>query len=336
MNKSELKIKSVNTLEFRSGIPIQSWENVKSALEAYGNGTTKSKTAKDHNIKTYRNSYGGIGAALFKIGNSMNQESFVDKLLQDAKPSVDNRGRWSRHYDYDGPGNFHKTTVGIRRLPNLEDGYLLSLDAAYVGKQTEDGLARALGIEQGLLWKSVEVKLVPEGKNFRINFDDVADRLRPLYEELEQIPAQDARNFTQGLVEVARGEQLSEKSALTGEAIVRTFLLTNSDYTSGPYPFVLGIKNGVEVSLRIEGVSDRFNWRKGNEKEELWQVEGAILHGPRAEIYSNRGGLEIPLLTVDINPYSKDIYDELPAIDPDMKATMNDLAKRVAAVFQPL
>lgn len=333
-NKPELSITGVKISEYRSGIPLKGWENVESALKVFESGAArKSNAVLDHEVKAYGDAYGGLGAALFLLGNSQGRGTFVDELLKEARPSVQNRGQWQRHYDYDGPGRFHKTSVEIKALPNLEDSYLLGLNAAYVGKDVEDGLAETLGVEQGLQWKSVNVELEPVGTNFRVNFDAVADRLKPLYEELDPAPTPELRGFRQRLVEVVRGEQPTEKPEFTGEAIVRTLLATD-EYTSGSNPFVLGVKDGVEVSLNLGRVGDRFNWRNGNRSEELWQVEGAVLSGPLAESYSDKGGLEIPSLTVSIKPFSEDRYDRLPAIDPEMKATMSDLTEKVAAAFR--
>lgn len=230
--------------------------------------------------------------------------------------------------------SFFKSRVEITRLDDLKDGYLLELNAAYVDKEVEGGLAETLGVEQGLQWKSVNVGLEPVETNFRVDFDAVADRLRPLYEELDPAPTPQPRGLRQRLVEAVRGEQPTEKPALTGEAIVRTLLVTD-EYTSGSNPFVLGLKDGVEVSLNLGRVGDRFNWRNGNRDEELWKAEGAILTGPLAESYSEDRHLEQPSITVSIKPYSKDRYDRLPAIDPKMKATMNELAEGVAATFRP-
>lgn len=334
-NSPELNITGVKVSEYRSGIPLQGWDNVESALRQYESGAAKRRTAMDHNIKAYGDSYGELGAALFIFGNSQGRESFVDELLQEARPSVQNRGQWSKHYDYDGPGRFHKTSVEIKALPNTENGYLLGLNAAYVGKEVEDGLAEALGIEQGLQWKSVNVELAPEETDFRVDFDAVADRLKLFYEELDPAPTLEPGGFRQRLVETVKGEQPAEKPELTGEAIVRTLLATD-EYTSGSNPFVLGIKDGVEVSLNLGRVGDRFNWRGGDRNEELWKAEGTILSGPLAESYSDRGGLEVPSIIVSIEPYGEDRYDRMPAIDPEMKASMNNLAERVAAAFQPV
>lgn len=171
------------------------------------------------------------------------------------------------------------------------------------------------------------------GSTFRIAFDAVANRLRPLYEELDPAPTPDSRGFMQILPDVVIGEQPAKKPEFTGETIVRTLLAT-AEHSNGTNPIVLGIKDGVKVSLKLGIVGDRCNWRNGNRSEELWKVEGDVLSGPLAESYSDNGGLEAPSLIVSIEPYSEDEYGRLTVIDPQMKVTMNRLAKRVVAAFR--
>lgn len=294
MKKPELNITRVQVSEYRSGIPLQGWESVETALNTFAAGRSrKSRATQDDLTENIGRDHGVIGIFLLASAG-VDRNRFVQEMLQGAKPSVtQGSGRWSRHYDYDAMGtSFFKTSVDLTKLPNTDEGYLLGLNAAYVGKEVEDGLAETLGVEQGLQWKSVDVKLAPEGTNFRVDFDAVADRLRRLYEELDPVPTPEPepRGFRQRLIEAVRREQPTEKPALTGEAIVRTLLATD-EYTSGSNPFVLGIKDGIVVSLNLGRVGDRFNWRNGNKSEELWQAEGSVLSGPLAESYSKKGQL---------------------------------------------
>lgn len=140
-NNPELDIVGVKVSEYRSGIPLQGWGKVESALRLYESGAATSSTAFDHDTKAYGDAYGEVGAARFLFGNIRGRGSFVDNLLNEARLSVQNRGWWSRDFEYDGPGRFHKTLVEIETLPNTKDGYLLKLGAAYVGKKVEDDLA---------------------------------------------------------------------------------------------------------------------------------------------------------------------------------------------------
>lgn len=332
-NRPELNITDVKVSEYRSGIPLQGWESVSNALTTFSLGRSRSSRVTRNDLGKNAVQQGGAYGLFLVMETQGDRSSFVENMLQEAKDSVDYGKLWSRHYDYDGQGVFHKTSVKIQELEEIENGYLLELNAAYVGKEVEDGLAETLGVEQGLQWKSVNVELAPEGTKFRVNFDAVADRLQPLYRELDTDPTRRLSTLRQRLVEVARGKQPAAKPALIGEAIVRTLLATD-EYSSGSNPFILGFKDGVEVSLNLGRVGDRFNWRNGNREEELWKAEGAVLSGPLAESYEDNSQLEPPSLSFEFCRYSEDKYDRLPAIDPKMKSTMNELAERIASLFR--
>lgn len=327
----ETRIMGVKVSEYRSGIPLSGFESVATALHTFASGTTRKARATQKDIEGhFSRDHGAMGLGLYRLATSrVDRNSFVNEMLQEAEPAVKGKGRWSRHYDYDGMGtSFFKTSVELTKLPDQADGYLLGLNAAYVGKQVEDGLADTLGVEQGLQWKGVRVVLQPEGQNFRISFDEIAQRLQPLYAELQ--PAPEPSNVRQRLSKAIKGK--GEGSALTGETILQT-ILTTDRYGGDTNPFVLGVVDGVVVSLNLGRVGDRFNWRNGNREQELWQTEGTVLTGPLAESYERQGELEPPSISITIGRYSEDRYDRLPAIDPHMKAKMNELASKIATAF---
>lgn len=328
----ELGVTGVEITEYRSGIPLSGFESVATALHTFASGRSRKARATQEDIEGHvSRDHGAMGLGLYLLSTAkVDRNSFVNEMLQEAEPAVKGRGCWSRHYDYDGMGtSFFKTSVEMTRLPDQEDGYLLGLNAAYVGKKIEDGLAETLGVEQGLQWKGVNVVLRPEGQQFRIDFDQIAQRLQSLYRELQSVP--EPRNIRQRLAEAVRGK--GERPALTGEAILRTMLATDR-YGGDANPFVLGVEDGVEVSLNLGRVGDRFDRRNGNREQELWRVEGTELTGSLAESYEKQGELEPPSISFSIKRYSEDKYDRLPAIDPQMKAKMNELASKVSAAFK--
>lgn len=330
----EMKIAGVNITEYRSGIPLSGFDSVASALHTFSTGRSgSSRATKDDLEGNVARMGGAMGMGIFLLATAgQDRSTFVERMLQEAQPAVNGNGRWSRHYDYDGQGVFHKTTVELTKLPEQEDAYLLGLNAAYVGKEVEDGLAETLGVEQGLQWKGVNVVLEPEGSNFRIDFDQVADRLQDIYAELEPAPTPEPRGFRQRLVEAVRKTPTeNERLPLTGERIIQELLTTDGHRDSNSV--VLGIKDGVEVSVGLGRVGDRFNWKGGNRDEELWRAEGTVLTGPLAESYERDGQLEAPSVSFSVKRYSEDRYDRLPAIDPAMKTTMNELASKIAASF---
>ncbi len=337
INGAELNITGVQISEYRSGIPLKGWSSLESALKTFASGRSR-ESSKTQNDLIRNMPGGGMGTAYFVLATAgIDRNEFVEEMLTTAKSTFNSGyGFWRKSYEYDAMGTrFFKTSVDIRKLPDTEDGYLLGLNAAYVGKAVEDELAKVLEVDQGLQWKTVNIGLEPAGTNFRVDFNAVAERLQSPYEELDPSPTPEPRGFIQKLVEVVKKNQLTQKPVLTGEAIIRTLLATD-EYTSGQNPFVLGIKDGVEVSLNLGRVGNRFNWKNGNKSEELWKTEGAVLSGPLAESYSDNHHPEAPSLGVYIRPFSVDKYNLLPAINPKMKANMNDLAVKIAAAFQPV
>ena len=169
---------------FTSSNDIKKWvKSHKSADEAalniFASGRSREAGATQDNLLGEAQKAGGDLAALLVLAASsrVDRNLFVTDMLAEAKSALDERGRWNRSYDYDGFGtSFLNTSVDIQKLPGAEDGYLLGLNAAYVGKEVEDGLAEALGVEQGLTWKVVTAVLEPEGERFRIDW-----RITPVY-----------------------------------------------------------------------------------------------------------------------------------------------------------
>ncbi len=313
-NKAELNITNVAISEYRSGIPLQGWESVTSALNTYSKGGSRSSRATRNDLeKNVAEMGGGLGLGLLFLSQGP-RSAFVEDMLQEAKAGVDSRGRWERHYDYDGQGVFHKTTVEVQKLAEVNNGYLLGLNAAYVGKAVEDGLAETLGVEQGLQWKSVKVELAPDGKQFVIDYDAVAEKLQPVLAELER----------------PRG-----RAKLIGSDIVRHILDTHS-YAHYHEALPLGVKDGVEVTFQQGEVGDRYDMETDRDKKHsLWVVEGfGTLRGPLDHDWEDKSKLLPPSFGVSIHRFSKERYDRLPAVDPKMKANMNDLADRVATAFK--
>lgn len=98
--------------------------------------------------------------------------------------------------------------------------------------------------------------------------------------------------------------------------------------------FTLGVVDGVKVTLSLGRVGDRFyDPRTRQRTGDRWQANGAILTAPLAEDYSDPSRLVSPTIVIATQRFSKRSYDRLPAVDPKMKATMNDITTRVATAF---
>lgn len=299
--------------QYESGIPLKGWESVKNALDIFASGASRgSRTTEQHQMKAMGESYGGLALAFYAIAAPHMQgsgSSFVEGMLKEAEPSVKSRGSWERHYDYDGQGSFFKTTVEINKV-GKEDGYLLQLNAAYVGNQVEEGLAEALGAERGLSWKNVAVEFEPEGTQFKIDFSQVAEKLLGVVATLD-----------------------TKAKSITGEDIVAHLMKTDK-YGESEGPFVLGVKDGVEVTVNLGRVGRRFEYSQGHKSEDRWHVEGATITGPLDTDYRDETKFMPPSISVSMHPKSEDKYNRLPAVDPKMKATMNGLANEIATAFK--
>jgi len=119
------------------------------------------------------------------------------------------------------------------------------------------------------------------------------------------------------------------RGRLKGVDIVNHILNTYS-YAWYHEPVVLGIRDGVEVSLTQDMVGSRYDMEQDRERRHsLWIAQGAILRGPVGI------GWEKP--HVIIPPRFNIIVQRegcLPAVDPAMKAKMNELAEKIATSFR--
>lgn len=328
-----------------TGIPLTGWENIRAALDIFASGKPRrSRATEDHNLKAFTEMHPLAGMLFLQANNREPGNSFVDRLLEEAEPAIKERGRWGRHYDYDGQGSFHKTSVEIKDITPVDadasDGlYLLGLNAAYVGKGVEDGLAEYLGVEQGLQRKSVHVKLEPDGDQFAIDFDQVAQKLQPLLAQLHpEIEARPKNFFLKLLSAVIKTPESKSEPSLTGEEIVQQMLAADRYHSHDANPIILGTKDikddQVEVALALGRVGDRYDWRGGNKDRELWNIDGATVRGPLAESYKEEGKPELPSLVLTVQRAGhKDEFNRLPVIDPEVKAEMNLLATQISALF---
>lgn len=334
----ELKVLGTQTEEYHHGIPLAGWESVENALNTFASGASRGAHAtEDHNVKAYSEA-GALGGILFLLSNNrVSANSFVGEMLEEAKVSVQNRGKWHRSYDYDGQGVFHKTTVEITALEKPKDAYLLGLNAAYVGKEVEDGLAAHLGVEQGLQRKSVNIQIAPDGDQVNIDFDKVLAKLRKV--ELDKVTATLSRSESLlNLAKMADGihalfeepRAQNEPHLLTGQDVV-SYFLTADKYGSEPDPLVLGSKGEVELALSL-GVGSRFEFDHGKRSDSKWTGEGPILMAPVPTDYDDKK--QTPYLNITAQAVSEKKYDRLPLVSPESKQIAEDLIVAVSQAFQ--
>lgn len=160
------EIVSIHTAEYRGGIPIlnNDFNALARALEIYAEGVgPASNVTRDDYLRTARTSF---NVALHFLTNPQYTEAspvkpgkkyeyssnpFINDIVKKVREAYDDKkiNGWSRSYDYDGQGRFHKTSVSVD-FDRTNNALILRLYAAYVGDRVEKELATALGIERGV------------------------------------------------------------------------------------------------------------------------------------------------------------------------------------------
>lgn len=311
-------VRGVKIEECLGGIPLIGWGSVKNALYAFAEGRAKaSRATENHNINAY-SQMNPMAGLLFAISNNqVSGNQFVDRMLEEAHPQVQGRGKWSRHYDYDGQGRFHKTSVEIEVLPEQADTYLLELNAAYVGKEVEVGLAEYLGIRRGLQWKSVGVQVDSRNGVAQFDFDRILERLKGVRGKL----AKPSGGF------FGRSSQPS-----TGKEIVEKIMGT--DKHDSPKPTILGTVGQIEVALSLGRVGERYNWKHGDSGPDRYKAQGAVLTVPLATDYSDETKLVPATFSVQARRQSEKEYNRLPIVDERVKAKVDKLISEIQASFR--
>ena len=216
--------------------------------------------------------------------------------------------RWSKHYDYDGVGVFHKTSVEINKAPEGEPAaYVLEIWAAYVGDEPEKDLAQALGVERPTLSKAVTVEFNPQGDQFKIDMDAVAGRLATVFN--------------------------NQQNNISGRVFADHFMSRDRYGHPVTEGYVLGELDGFKVALNFGRVGDHIDYRADRQKE-LWQREGNTLSGGLADDYKDESKYVAPSLVLSIVDAKKERYDTIPVISPERKATMQAVAQRLVDAFE--
>ncbi|HLW02707.1 MAG TPA: hypothetical protein VKT82_28895 [Ktedonobacterales bacterium] len=312
----ETLVTGVRSSEFLSGIPLPNWDSVRATLYLYASGKIEeSKGTRAFNLKAYSDAY-GVDEGMRRFSRNAPAEfggEFVDVMLSEAHPRIEERGQWRRSYDYDGYGVFHKTSIEIEKLPQGEPAeYALGISAAYVGEKPEIALAEALGVERATRRKNVTIEYAPQNDQFRIDMDDVASRL--------------------GTVPATTGKD--RRGRITGKAIADHFMSRDRYGHPISEAFVLGERDGFRISLRFGRVGEHID-SQVDRKKELWQRSGNMLQGGLAKEYSDKTKSVPPSLVVSVVDARSKSYQNFPVVSPEKLATMQAISERIAAVFQP-
>ena len=303
----EQVITGIEISEYQSGIPLRGWESVESALRAFSMGVSRvSISAESRKV---------LAADPHPIIVPFPKGNFLNQMFKEAKRVTKSQGRWQRDYKDDGAGSFSGTRVGVEKVKRTGD-YILKLDVARIGAEAEKDLAEYLGIERGLVWKNVTVKLEPEGDQFRVDFEDMVRRLDGVIDYLNPWGPWE------------REEELR----ITGEDVARQ-LLTNDRDGEGGF-FVLGLKDGLEVAIGMGLVGQRFTWENMERSGDKWRVDGSVLTGPLETDYRDETKFLSPSISISIRSETEGRYNRVPVVDPKKKEIVNDLAERVAESFK--
>lgn len=193
-----------------------------------------------------------------------------------------------------------------------------------MGKEVEDGLAEYLGVEQGLIRKSVDIEFQSEQGQFAIDFNQVLKHLRKVRRGLNK----PSPNVLTRLAFLAMGR----RNATEGEKLVQHFMRLDR-YESGPKPIVIGTKGNLEIVMQLGRVGHRFEYDNGQKSESHWEANGAVLMGPLDTDYSNKNLLVEPTISFTIRKQSKEEYSRLPILDPKEKQLAEDLASKIVSAF---
>lgn len=287
-----MKVTNVTVDHYSRGIPLKGWKSVRIALLTYSKGqTASSRATQDNQVAAMTQVGGAMGLGIYALFEQARgpESSFVMEMLKEAESALKNRDSWARHYDYDGVGIFHKTSVDISILDRKEDLYMLEISAAYVGTQPEIDLAEQLGIPLALQRYSVIVQVESEDEtHFAIDFGQIMPAISKLY-------ANNKRD--------------------SGQEIASHFM--SGDKYHDPKPWPLYIDEKTSFTLAPGRVEQRFVYEKPGEPIDTWENEGSILRGLLDTSYEDRSKKVPPsfVLTLtnkqtDYLGHSKPIWDE--------------------------
>lgn len=304
----ELRIANVERQEYRRFIPLRGFEGLWDALEElYKPGSSNvSALIEQHNAKTLRK------LNLSPMAEE-ERESRVMEILQDVRGQLkSNVGRLSTNFNYDerifkvGRGHHYDTIFHVTKDPQ-KGTYIFGIGA---GDQVEEEklLADQLVTRPALVEIGARVNLKPERDNrFRINFDEVAQRLALLYSKLNPLD-----------IRPLGGEWLLDE-------------MTKEPWQGDSRPFQIGVRDGFELNLELGKLGERFDRSGGNRDKELWRRNGAVLTGSLFEFYDQKGEFLPACLVLKVK--NEGSVGHSPVIGLRRDVDMYDLTNEAAAAF---
>lgn len=293
--------------EHPKGILVDGLPLVRALLMKFMSGVSKHSRASARNLPAAM-------AALLRVIQEGQEVPFLKNLFEEMNEGLHRNGRFRKNYEYDGQGPFLKTTVEVLDLAGelyvpegYADPFLLTLYTAAVGSKVEDGLADAVGIEQGLLWSSVELNLPAHGPYASVDLATIIDPLRPV---------------------LGLWQPKTERYA-------RRMMPRNNYDTLGPANLKL-VDEEIMVRVGIDSHSFLPSYRHTENK---LTRNGSVISGRRSENLDTNSEDEFAPLRVKVSVVSSNQrldheFDPMPVLRSDKKKTMRDLTRTIASALQ--
>lgn len=278
----KLEIASFTENEYRSGIPIPNddFHKLAQALEIYAGGVGRASNATRDDYQ--RNQWASFHIAMHGLSNPQyadvkpdskpfegpfSTNRFINDIVTAARDAYQaNRDGWSKHFDYDGQGRFHKTTVEVD-FDRDNHTLILELNAAYVGKEVEEELAASLGVERAINHMSLSLRL-----------PDMADQDLTVPFSERQTFRLDCEPIAQAINHVVKNFGIKSKPISGTE--VADLLMRKSEYNEdkGVIKVIIGIvtlRIGISGAQRFAWLTEEYGWE--NLKDTRIQDGSAIL-----------------------------------------------------------
>jgi len=304
-----LKVVSVQPAISRIGIPLPDLDSVKGAITAFSRGVTRSSGVTRQTLLATQSDTGAVLTLMHDLLVS-NPGRFLERMFSEMDERFESGFSFDKSYDYDGEGRFFKTSVTVSKVP-ADETFVLNLHAAYVGRQVENDLAEAIGIQQALNGSSVQIAYDHKVKgDFAIDFDPIASAL--------------ARYTSSELT----GSMIAEVIA-TG----RSEAYSNLIFDGGIYTLLQGSEFSPSASISIDSNSvERYY-------DHPFVAEGSVVRGGMRPDWDDKSKMQAPVVSIGINGKHAEpanSWQHLPILDPLVESEVLAYNKAIAESLAPL
>jgi hypothetical protein len=288
-----LKVVSVTPSVSRIGIPFSDLDSVKGALVAFSQGASRSSGTARQKLLSGFSDDGALTVMMHDllVGNP---GRFLERMFAEMDERFESGFSFDKSYDYDGDGPFRKASVTVNKV-KADGTFVLNLHAAYVGRQVENDLAEALGIQQSLNGSSVNVTYDHTVKgDFVIDFGPIANALtRYTANEL-------TGSMIADVIAAGRSEEYS------------TLVMDG-----GVYTLLHGSEFSPSASISIDSMSvDRYY-------DHPFVAEGSVVRGAMRPDWDDKSKMRPPVVSISVNGQHAEkavSWQHLPILDPQVEA----------------